>query len=112
MFSATDPDQRTIDGVVGVVIETATQQSRLSGRIEVTRNRAIPQGLSVNLNVSLPPQLAAPGANIPQQLQALIPQLQATIQALVDAEIRRQAPVSGYGFQWIGDWEPIGEATI
>lgn len=112
MFSPMDPDQRTIDGVIGALIETATQQSRLSGRIEITRNRAIPQGLNVNLNVSLPPQLAAPGANIPQQLQALIPQLQGAIQALVQAEIRRQAPVLGYGFQWIGDWEPIGDGTV
>lgn len=112
LFAPNDPDQRTIDGVVGSLIETSTSQTRLSGRIVVTRNRAVPQTLNISLNVGLPPQLAQPGANIPQQLQALLPQIQVAIQAMVQEEIRRQAPVSGFGFQWIGDWEPIGPPTI
>jgi hypothetical protein len=112
LFAPADPDQRIVENVVGALIETATQQTRLSGRLVVTRARAIPQTLNVNLNVGLPGQLAQPGANIPQQLQALIPQLQAAIQAMVQEEVRKQAPVSGYGFQWTGDWEPLGDPTL
>ena len=112
LFGLADPDQHTVDAVTGAIIETASLQSRLSGNIVVTRNRAVPQTLNVNLNVGLPPQLAQPNANIPQQLQQLIPQLQGAIQNMVQEEIRRQSPVVGYGFQWIGDWEPIGSPTL
>jgi hypothetical protein len=112
LFAPNDPDQKTVDGVVGTLIESTSMQTCMIGRIVVTRNRVVPQTLNISLNVGLPPQLAAPGANIPQQVQALLPQIQGAIQAMVQDEIRKQAPVVGFGFQWIGEWDQIGSPRL
>jgi hypothetical protein len=109
LFQPNDPDEKRVAGIKGILIESGELQSQYGGDLVVNRIRRPLPTVNLNLNLGLPP--STPGG-APQLDQNAIQQLQVVIQQVVQEELRRQAPITGYSVRLDRDkWEtrPAGQ---